>query len=99
LTEDPVLTGAAGPATAISMSDFGKSSFSSNGLANGHSLPAPISTVQETGIEPPEHIARDVYSVQQIQAVPTLLEVLCEITGMRFAAVVLSLQVVGRYVP
>jgi len=32
-------------------------------------------------------IARDVAAVQQLQAVPTLLEVLCESTGMRFAAV------------
>jgi signal transduction histidine kinase len=37
--------------------------------------------------EVPEQIARDVFAVQQIQAVPTLLQVLCEITGMRFAAV------------
>ncbi len=35
---------------------------------------------------PPE-IARDLYAVSQIQVVPTLLDVLCEITGMRFAAV------------
>jgi signal transduction histidine kinase len=34
-----------------------------------------------------EQIARDVFAVQQIPAVPTLLRVLCEITGMRFAAV------------
>jgi signal transduction histidine kinase len=35
----------------------------------------------------PEDIARDVSAVGQIDAVPTLLEVLCSITGMRFAAV------------
>jgi signal transduction histidine kinase len=35
---------------------------------------------------PPE-IARDLHAVSQIQVVPTLLDVLCEITGMRFAAV------------
>jgi len=34
-----------------------------------------------------EEIARDVSAVSQIEAIPTLLEVLCEITGMRFAAV------------
>ena len=34
-----------------------------------------------------EEIARDVAAVNQLQAVPTLLEVLCEFTGMRFAAV------------
>lgn len=37
--------------------------------------------------ETPAQIARDVFAVQQIQAVPTLLQVICEITGMRFAAV------------
>lgn len=35
----------------------------------------------------PEDIARDVLAVSRIQAVPTLLDVLCSITGMRFAAV------------
>ncbi len=34
-----------------------------------------------------EEIARDVAAVNKLQAVPTLLEVLCETTGMRFAAV------------
>ena len=34
-----------------------------------------------------EEIARDVAAVNRLQAVPTLLEVLCEFTGMRFAAV------------
>jgi hypothetical protein len=34
-----------------------------------------------------EEIARDVAAVGRLQAVPTLLEVLCETTGMRFAAV------------
>jgi signal transduction histidine kinase len=34
-----------------------------------------------------EEIARDVAAVNKLQAVPTLLEVLCESTGMRFAAV------------
>lgn len=46
-----------------------------------------MATAQKAVAETPEHIARDVYAVQQIDAVPTLLEVLCEITGMRFAAV------------
>ena len=34
-----------------------------------------------------EEIARDIAAVNRLQALPTLLEVLCEITGMRFAAV------------
>jgi signal transduction histidine kinase len=37
--------------------------------------------------ESDEEIARDVAAVNRLQAVPTLLEVLCESTGMRFAAV------------
>ncbi|MDB6083498.1 MAG: histidine kinase [Gammaproteobacteria bacterium] len=35
----------------------------------------------------PDDIARDIFAVSQIEAVPILLEVLCEITGMRFAVV------------
>ncbi len=35
----------------------------------------------------PEAIARDIQAIRQIEAIPTLLEVLCQITGMRFAAV------------
>ena len=35
----------------------------------------------------PEDIARDVLAVSRLEALPTLLAVLCEITGMRFAAV------------
>jgi signal transduction histidine kinase len=34
-----------------------------------------------------EEIARDIAALTRLQAVPTLLEVLCESTGMRFAAV------------
>jgi signal transduction histidine kinase len=34
-----------------------------------------------------EALARDIAAVNRIEAVPTLLEVLCDITGMRFAAV------------
>src|SRR5271155_3612561 len=37
--------------------------------------------------ESAEEIARDIAAVNKLQAVPTLLEVLCETTGMRFAAV------------
>lgn len=40
-----------------------------------------------TVLDSPEEIARDVAAVGKLQAVPTLLEVLCETTGMRFAAV------------
>jgi signal transduction histidine kinase len=35
----------------------------------------------------PEEIARDIQSIGQIESVPTLLDVLCETTGMRFAAI------------
>jgi signal transduction histidine kinase len=35
----------------------------------------------------PEAIAKEVLAVAQIEAVPTLLDVLCRMTGMRFAAV------------
>lgn len=35
----------------------------------------------------PQEIAKAVAAMRRIDAVPTLLEVLCEITGMRFAAV------------
>ncbi len=37
--------------------------------------------------ESAEEIARDIAAVGKLQAVPTLLDVLCEFTGMRFAAV------------
>jgi hypothetical protein len=37
--------------------------------------------------ESTEEIARDIAAVNKLQAVPTLLEVLCETTGMGFAAV------------
>jgi signal transduction histidine kinase len=40
-----------------------------------------------TGQEAGEEIAADLLAVSKIEAVPTLLNVLCEITGMRFAAV------------
>ena len=43
----------------------------------------PPRIVHESAAE----IARDVAAVGALQAVPTLLEVLCELTGMRFAAV------------
>jgi hypothetical protein len=47
------------------------------------SLPRHPVDVRETA----EEIGRDVAAVGKLQAVPTLLDVLCEITGMRFAAV------------
>ena len=46
-------------------------------------LPVPTATIGDT----PEAIARDVHAVGKIEALPTLLAVLCETTGMRFAAV------------
>lgn len=39
------------------------------------------------GLDDADEIAHDVAAVIRLQAVPTLLEVLCEATGMRFAAV------------
>jgi signal transduction histidine kinase len=47
------------------------------------SNPTDSANAQDTA----EEIARDVAAVNRLQAVPTLLEVLCESTGMRFAAV------------
>jgi signal transduction histidine kinase len=44
---------------------------------------APSTVVGDTR----EEIERDVLAVSQIEALPTLLDVLCESTGMRFAAV------------
>jgi len=41
----------------------------------------------ESPREPLEEIARDVYAIAQIAAIPKLLEVLCDVTGMGFAAV------------
>jgi len=37
--------------------------------------------------EAPEDIAQDIFAIARIQAVPALLDVLCDITGMGFAAV------------
>jgi signal transduction histidine kinase len=34
-----------------------------------------------------EEIARDISAIQQFDALPTLLDILCDLTGMRFAAV------------
>jgi hypothetical protein len=45
----------------------------------------PENTVD--GRDSAEEIARDVAAVNRLQPVPTLLEVLCEATGMRFAAI------------
>jgi signal transduction histidine kinase len=42
----------------------------------------------QSALDSAEEIARDIVAVGKLQAVPTLLEVLCEFTGMRFAAVV-----------
>jgi signal transduction histidine kinase len=44
-------------------------------------------TDSDTPSDTPEEIARDIRAISQIEAVPTLLDVLCETTGMRFAAV------------
>jgi signal transduction histidine kinase len=46
-------------------------------------LPHPTQIARDSD----EEIARDIAAVNKLQAVPTLLEVLCETTGMRFAAV------------
>jgi signal transduction histidine kinase len=34
-----------------------------------------------------DQIARDIAAIERIEAIPTILDVLCELTGMRFAAV------------
>jgi len=47
------------------------------------SSPHPAQAMGDTA----EEIARDVAAVNRLEAVPTLLEVLCETTGMGFAAV------------
>ena len=48
---------------------------------------SPSSPHSPTVGDTAQEIARDVAAVNRLQAVPTLLEVLCESTGMRFAAV------------
>jgi signal transduction histidine kinase len=50
-------------------------------------LSANLHGQSEIASDSAEEIARDVAAVNRLQAVPTLLEVLCEFTGMRFAAV------------
>ena len=50
-------------------------------------MPANSPGQPETVRESADEIARDVAAAGRLQAVPALLEVLCEFTGMRFAAV------------
>jgi signal transduction histidine kinase len=50
-------------------------------------LSANLHGQTEIASDSAEEIAREVAAVNRLQAVPTLLEVLCEFTGMRFAAV------------
>ena len=38
-------------------------------------------------VDSPQQIASDIEAISRIEAVPTLLQVLCDITGMGFAAV------------
>jgi signal transduction histidine kinase len=47
----------------------------------------PAADPISSGGDSPDEISHDVHAVGQIAAVPTLLDALCEITGMRFAAV------------
>ena len=49
-------------------------------------MPKPLSPTSPV-LDTPEQIARDVSAVKQIEAVPILLDILCETTGMRWAAV------------
>jgi signal transduction histidine kinase len=49
--------------------------------------PTPSPDELAVGGDTPEEIARDISAVNQIAAIPILLDALCEITGMRFAAV------------
>jgi signal transduction histidine kinase len=53
----------------------------------GSDLSAESSSPPHIALDSAEDIARDIAAVGKLQAVPTLLEVLCESTGMRFAAV------------
>jgi signal transduction histidine kinase len=46
-----------------------------------------IVQINEALADDPAEIARDVLAVGRLEAIPTLLEVLCEITGMGFTAV------------
>jgi len=56
-------------------------------MQQGISMHQPSLSDPPSQIDTLEEIARDVSAVNKIEAVPTLLEVLCDITGMRFAAV------------
>jgi signal transduction histidine kinase len=49
--------------------------------------PQELTAVSAIVGDTPAEIARDVLAVSRLEALPTLLAVLCEITGMRFAAV------------
>jgi signal transduction histidine kinase len=55
-------------------------------MQQGPTLPENSASIGD-GEDSAEEIAHDVAAVIRLQAVPTLLEVLCEATGMRFAAV------------
>jgi len=57
--------------------------FAARTLDLPESLPPQPSSVRDTA----EEIAKDIAAVSKLQPVPTLLDVLCETTGMRFAAV------------
>lgn len=50
-------------------------------------LGTAINPARASMSDSPEEIAKDVLAVGRINSVPTLLQVLCETTGMRFAAV------------
>jgi GAF domain-containing protein len=56
-------------------------------MKKGIRLHQPSSPNPPGELDTLEEIARDVSAVSKIEAVPTLLEVLCDTTGMRFAAV------------
>jgi len=49
--------------------------------------PQELSVLAATPGDTADEIARDALAVSRIEAIPTLLDVLCETTGMRFAAV------------
>ena len=50
-------------------------------------MPEGIKTASATSGESAADIAHDISAVGRIEALPTILEVLCDLTGMRFAAV------------
>lgn len=58
-------------------------------MLHGKDVKLPLSLPHQPlrALDTDEEIAKDIAAVSRLQAVPTLLDVLCETSGMRFAAV------------